>query len=1648
MSNFKIALGKFLTGEFEFAELVAELDKELAGHPDAGPELQQLLKNLYGAGRLPQQLYEMLMQRTVGVGPGYQGGQPSGQVGTAPGSVPPPPEDDDGKTQLRPRPPVGTQPVPDDSATRLRSPGSQPGQTGQFGQPGQTGQYGQPGQTGQFGQPGQTGQFGQPGQTGQFGQPGQTGQFGQPGQTGQFGQPGQTGQFGQPGQTGQYGQPGQTGQYGQPGQTGQYGETGQTGQTGTGSSSWSNPDHWSGADSGGAPTIGHVLKGRFVLESIIGHGGMGIVFKARDLRKEEAQDRNPYLAVKILNEEFKQHPESLKALQRESRKAQDLAHPNITTVFDFDRDGGNVFMTMEYMDGEPLDVFIKRHASRGLPPDRAIPLITDMSRGLAYAHDRGIIHSDFKPANAFLTKDGTVKVFDFGIARAAKRSDHEGGEKTLFDAGTLGALTPAYATIAMIEGDEPDRRDDIYALGCVAYELFTGDHPYKKRSALKARNAGMKLVPIESLNRRQWRAMQKALAFEREKQPANIEEFIEELTPRKINKVQMIVGGVAVILLVVFVANWLPSYLRERHLTALAATIVSGVDRDIALIFDELANDLSPDEKSKVYLQNQASRQALLDYFERNIAAAIDASKKAYDYQRAEMLLSQARQLFPDSVSVAEIDARIAEQKGQEITLQSDRLDAALESETLLASQGPGSVEEVLLIVAAVQPDHPMLSDPRLPGAFARQAKLALDSKDLVTADFLVNAGLHFDPNEIALNNLRVAVDSAVSAQRTAQRIGELERTLAGLGAGSAIEDYQRVVPEIRELMQLDPAGKVSSDLARGLQSALSQRVSTLSGQRNFAGARAELESFSEVVDGNFLASQQGILSRAEKQFQDRVEGALSEIQRMAQAGQFSPPNEGDAAAKLSALESIGADEATLTMARQAIAQGYLQAARAARGAEDWDKARTLVNLGNQQRPDATMSGFLRQELADIDSAEKDKLRAVSDAEAQQMAAARAREIQSLESEFNTGLARADLTLDDGRQLVNTVDRLRGLGATGDIVNKGRDRVAEALIGRARGLTAANNWDEARTLATGLRGLFPENQVASNYAATLESEFQQYQARQSQKSAAEAKFELNRLIAQDKVDQAWLDSVIQLRDRQGADAAYLQQTTNEISAKVAKQVAALADADRFAEADALLKRAVALMPGNTTLDSAGGSLRAAVAEFNKLEATRTAAANLQALKQKVTDQANANDIKAAEATLATLKGQLAPGDVFVTQEAPRLFADAYVRLADNAARKGSFDSALDLLAKGESYVPGYAPIEKARKSIQVDAAAKKETVAKQAPVDSSQVKKSVDDGTAIQTAEQARLLNEALTSTFSSSTSLDVARTQGDLANLKKLSPSDYAKREEQLVKSAVARLDVLKKTSDTTARSYLASLQQVFPRSQAIMSYKLPAPVTAKVGGKDECGNPALAGLGSDRRGTCRDAFGADKNGPIMVVIPSGGPAPKPFAITKYEITIFDYNTYCEVSGSCTPRTDEDRAMPLTNISLADAVEYAKWLSATTGFEYRLPTTAEWEYAAEAPGTTPPKKNVNCQIQSGSELIKGKQLEKVNTGESNEWGLKNYVGNAQEWVLDGQSISARGGSFQNSYDSCEISLKVAHDGKADPITGFRLVRNITGATS
>ena len=274
------------------------------------------------------------------------------------------------------------------------------------------------------------------------------------------------------------------------------------------------------ADNGPSASTHRILKQRFVLEEQLGSGGMGTVFRAKDLRKAEAHDRQPYVAVKVLNNDFRTHPEAFMALEREASKSQTMSHPNIVSIFDFDKDGDLPFITMELLEGKELAELIRTFPN-GLPDEIAWPVIRGVLAGLSHAHDAGVVHADFKPGNVFVTRQNQPKILDFGIARAVQVNQRR-GEDTVFDPRKLAALTPAYASWEMLKGDNPEPRDDLYSLGVVLYLILTGHHPYGRRSAVEAEQAKLAPERIKRISRRQWRAIESCLAFNRVDRPASV----------------------------------------------------------------------------------------------------------------------------------------------------------------------------------------------------------------------------------------------------------------------------------------------------------------------------------------------------------------------------------------------------------------------------------------------------------------------------------------------------------------------------------------------------------------------------------------------------------------------------------------------------------------------------------------------------------------------------------------------------------------------------------------------------------------------------------------------------------------------------------------------------------------------------------------------------------------------------------------------------------------------------------------------------------------------------------------------------------------------------------------------------------------------
>lgn len=213
---------------------------------------------------------------------------------------------------------------------------------------------------------------------------------------------------------------------------------------------------------------GEVVAGRYELEDLLGVGGMSSVYRARDRVLERT------VALKILHEQFSHDPSYVERFRREARAIAKLSHPNIVTVIDRGEFEGRQFIVFEYVGGETLKQLATREAP--LPPDRALALVHQVARGLAFAHEHGIVHRDVKPHNVLLDQDGAAKVTDFGIARSLG-----GADDGLTQTGTV-LGTGAYISPEQAIGRPADERSDQYSLGALLYELLTGRIPYDGES--------------------------------------------------------------------------------------------------------------------------------------------------------------------------------------------------------------------------------------------------------------------------------------------------------------------------------------------------------------------------------------------------------------------------------------------------------------------------------------------------------------------------------------------------------------------------------------------------------------------------------------------------------------------------------------------------------------------------------------------------------------------------------------------------------------------------------------------------------------------------------------------------------------------------------------------------------------------------------------------------------------------------------------------------------------------------------------------------------------------------------------------------------------------------------------------------------------
>ncbi len=272
--------------------------------------------------------------------------------------------------------------------------------------------------------------------------------------------------------------------------------------------------------------VGSVLRDRFLLQERVAGGSMGVVYKALDRRIAEAEGVDPWVAIKVLSPKLSHNAHALRALQQEAAKGRCLSHPNIVRFIDLDRDDDIYFIVMEWLEGRSLAAILDEERHRELDLATALDIVRQVGAALDYAHRCGVIHADVKPANVMILPSGQVKLFDFGIARI--RQNQAQGQKD-FDPGVLGAVTPAYSSMQVLTGEDPQPADDVFSLGCLMYRLVAGHRVFGPRNAAEAAEQGMEPQRPQGLSDDHWRALKKALAFSRVARFATPAAFLEAL---------------------------------------------------------------------------------------------------------------------------------------------------------------------------------------------------------------------------------------------------------------------------------------------------------------------------------------------------------------------------------------------------------------------------------------------------------------------------------------------------------------------------------------------------------------------------------------------------------------------------------------------------------------------------------------------------------------------------------------------------------------------------------------------------------------------------------------------------------------------------------------------------------------------------------------------------------------------------------------------------------------------------------------------------------------------------------------------------------------------------------------------------------------
>ncbi|ELR64611.1 Serine/threonine protein kinase [Photobacterium marinum] len=512
---------------------------------------------------------------------------------------------------------------------------------------------------------------------------------------------------------------------------------------------------------------GQIIKGRYQIEKLIGHGGMCDVYQATDLVLKKAGVKASYVALKILQNEHLNQPGAAKILIREAKKTQQLSHPNIIRVYDFGADKTAHYLVMEWLDGETLEEVIKRSRPNGLNYPSAMKLLKQIISALQYAHCQGMVHADLKPSNIMLNRDGAIKIFDFGVSKALNLSADIYSAEIKDETNILCGYTPTYASPEMLKGEEPSVKDDIFAFSCIAYELLSSKHPFNRKPADLAERLQEKVFKPANISNSKWRVLKQGLEFEPSKRISNFDDFTKQINTRYWPQLTAAIAFCAVA-----TATAYGFHLKNTKIENLIAQIQSSNSNTIDdsqftnLTPEELLHTVNTFPESKTLLKDgllRKHRGQIIEIYEQKINTILNQKERRYpDYYEIEKELNKIQQFYPDSLLITTLSTEISNSWQATADMLSERINTLLEQGNYASDSKGNDIYQLIADLGTVKKDYAFTPSAMAESTFTKQYNKTSDNRDLIGLSEIIRAGNIMFPQHSELLTSAVELKDAI----------------------------------------------------------------------------------------------------------------------------------------------------------------------------------------------------------------------------------------------------------------------------------------------------------------------------------------------------------------------------------------------------------------------------------------------------------------------------------------------------------------------------------------------------------------------------------------------------------------------------------------------------------------------------------------------------------------------------------------------------------------------------------------------------------------------------------------------------------------------------------------------------------------------